>query len=423
MTKLVTCAAPIAAALFKIGLTSLFKPAAIFSVTLLTLIDISSPLRAAQAAPIILRRLAVRGHGGRTAAGAKYPSALGCRLAGVLLLAASASAPALANDSSAALSTGGLVFVQNPNVQMRSEQLFISTRQIRVTYHFFNTSDQSVTNLVAFPMPDITFTRDDENISIPTQTPGNIPENFLAFSTTADGRPVAAQVEQKAFGNGIDQTALLRQLNIPLVQTASTDDALDRLPAPEWTRLRDLGLAEIQEEFKYSVGWDMEKHVCCLYRIEPRHLRARWTLKTTYYWQQTFPAHQELAIAHQYKPSVGGNIVSGEDVARANFYPKFCVDPDFLAAASRAQQAATRANKTLFASVIDYILKTGANWAGPIADFTLTIDKGDPANLVSFCGDGVKKIAPTQFQVHYTNFTPTSDLAILILTTNTGAGP
>src|SRR5271156_961692 len=51
MTKVVSCAAPIAAALFKTGLNSLFKPAAIFSVTLLALIVISSPLRAAEAAP------------------------------------------------------------------------------------------------------------------------------------------------------------------------------------------------------------------------------------------------------------------------------------------------------------------------------------------------------------------------------------
>jgi hypothetical protein len=51
MTKIVTRVAPIATALFKTGLTSLFKPAAIFFVTLLALIDIGSPLRAAQATP------------------------------------------------------------------------------------------------------------------------------------------------------------------------------------------------------------------------------------------------------------------------------------------------------------------------------------------------------------------------------------
>jgi Domain of unknown function (DUF4424) len=35
---------------------------------------------------------------------------------------------------------------------------------------------------------------------------------------------------------------------------------------------------------------------------------------------------------------------------------------------------------------------------------------------VSFCAEGVKKTAPTRFEVHKTNFVPQSDLAVLILT-------
>ena len=45
---------------------------------------------------------------------------------------------------------------------------------------------------------------------------------------------------------------------------------------------------------------------------------------------------------------------------------------------------------------LDYVLTTGGNWAlGTIGDFKLTIDKGDPENLVSFCGENVKKTGPT----------------------------
>ena len=61
------------------------------------------------------------------------------------------------------------------------------------------------------------------------------------------------------------------------------------------------------------------------------------------------------------------------------------------------------------------MLVTGANWAAPIRDFQMTIDKGQPNALVSFCGTGVKKTGPTTFAVHYTNFTPTSDVAVLLL--------
>jgi hypothetical protein len=325
-----------------------------------------------------------------------------------IAIAALLPSAALANDSTAELGTGGLDFVANPDVEMRSEQLFVSTERIQVTYRFFNKSDRPVTNLVAFPVPDITIEGPDDNIAVPTEDPVNI----LGFTTTASGQKVIAQVEQKVFAKGVERTAVLRQLGIPLApQLKATYDALDRLPKTQWQGLIDMGLADINEYGTNPNG------------VMDKHLEPRWTLKTTYYWQQTFPPHQELVIEHRYKPSVGstaGSIVGspyGGDLRP--YTTKYCMDPGFVTAATRAQQAAaSRKNAYVTERRIDYILKTGANWAGPIADFTLTVDKGKPDNLVSFCATGVQKISPTQFQVHYTDFTPTADLAILILTTN-----
>jgi hypothetical protein len=342
-------------------------------------------------------------------------SAAAAFLAGML-----AGASALANDTTAELASGGLEFVRNPVVEMRSEQLFVSAKQVRVIYHFFNTSDQPVTNLVAFPMPDITVDNPDWNVVVPTEDP----VNFLAFSTQANGQPVATQVEQKASAMGVDRTAMLQQLGLPLApQLKATYDALDALPKDKWQELIDLGMAETYE---YGTTADGKMTT---------HLEPRWTLRTTYYWQQVFPPKQELVIEHQYKPSVGASVGTqvgyptptdpqfAADLRKqiAAYTAKYCMDAGFVAAAVKAQQKAKQVNKdTLLGEKrIDYILKTGANWNGPIVDFTLIVDKGDPDNLLSFCGTGVKKLSPTQFQVHYTNYEPTTDLAILILTTNT----
>jgi len=43
------------------------------------------------------------------------------------------------------------------------------------------------------------------------------------------------------------------------------------------------------------------------------------------------------------------------------------------------------------------------------------VDKGDLRNLVSFCGDGVRKISPTQFEMRKSDFTPEGNLYVLIL--------
>ena len=43
------------------------------------------------------------------------------------------------------------------------------------------------------------------------------------------------------------------------------------------------------------------------------------------------------------------------------------------------------------------------------------VDKGSADNLVSFCGRGVHKIGPTQFEVRAAQFVPTANLSVLIL--------
>lgn len=64
---------------------------------------------------------------------------------------------------------------------------------------------------------------------------------------------------------------------------------------------------------------------------------------------------------------------------------------------------------------MSYILTTGANWAKPIENFKLTIER-DVNELVSFCWDGsVKKISATQFQMIKKNFKPQKDIDIIFV--------
>jgi hypothetical protein len=55
-----------------------------------------------------------------------------------------------ANDSSAELAIGGLVFTKNTSIEMLSEDLFLSTEQIRVRYRFYNSSNDDIVVHVAF---------------------------------------------------------------------------------------------------------------------------------------------------------------------------------------------------------------------------------------------------------------------------------
>lgn len=315
-----------------------------------------------------------------------------------------AIAPALANDSSAELASGGLVLTRNDLIEMDSEDLFISKRDVRVRYRFLNPTAQPVTTTVAFPMPDIDMTEPETNITIPVEDDSN----FLAFHTKANGVEVKASVEQKALANGADRAPLLRQWGVPLNPTLrQTNEALDKLAPERKAQAVKDGLAAKEE---YDVGKGMETH-----------LAPRWKLTTIWHWEQTF-APGETIIEHAYKPSVGGSTGTSvgskdwkKDADAAAMIKRFCLDKDFIASVERRRLAAKADYAPLAEDRISYVLRTGANWAKPIRAFRLVVDKGRPDNLISQCTPGIKKISDTQFEWRRENFRPEQDLNILIL--------
>ncbi len=319
------------------------------------------------------------------------------------ILAGLSVAPALANDSTAELATGGLAYITTDAVEMRSEDLFVSMQEVRVRYEFTNTSDHDVTTLVAFPMPDI-----KGDLDFLVAIPVDDPENFLGFQTTIDGKPVEAKLQQRVTALGVDQTALLQSLGVPLApQSQQTRDALDKVPHEKWDRLMALGLTGLDE---YDSGNGQEKHLAPI-----------WLLSTAYYWEQTFPAGRTIVVEHHYRPSVGSTagVTFSDDSsldmpAVKEYFSKYCIDDDFMNAYRKTKQPGGL--DTYFENRIDYILTTANNWAGPIGKFHLVIDKGSEKNLVSFCGEDVTKIGATQFEMTKTNFYPQRDLSILILT-------
>lgn len=327
------------------------------------------------------------------------------------LLAAAAvslAGGALANDTMATLGTGGLVFVRTDAVKMVSEDLYISPDEVRVTYEFRNESDEDATSLVAFPMPDITGSPE-----LMTAIPTEDPENIFGFETRVAGNPVDATLHQYAFAHNIEYSEVLREKGIPLApHSQQAIDAVEALNEADQLELFALGLV-VPMEFDAGQGWE-------------KHYYPAWTLKSTYSWEATFPAGETVTVEHRYKPSVGGTVAvtflaepyEGYDPA-TEYRNKYCTDEAFIRA---VKQTLTNPDEPysapFFESWISYIWSTGANWNGPIEKFHLTIDKGRPENLVSFCWDGeVTKTSPTTFEMEAEDWWPpwNRELEILIL--------
>ena len=315
------------------------------------------------------------------------------------------AAPALANDTSAVLSTGGLEFVYNGQIAMEREELFISTDEIRVVYTFRNDGDTDQDLLVAFPMPDIV-----PNHWSPVSYPMGPVDNLFEFKTTFNGEPVDATLHEYAYAAGVDRTKLLQKLGLPIVPISQEAiDAVDALDDETTAQLLHLGMA-VPDEFDAGEGWE-------------KHHWPFWTYRATYTWEATFPAHERVVVEHRYRPSVGGTAgvsflgepYEGYDPA-TEYRQKYCTDDSFIAAVRKTLPNQDEPYGAPFVeNWISDILSTGSNWSGGIENFRLVVDKGSTDNLISFCGEGITKIGPTTFEMVKTDFWPQDELNILIL--------
>ncbi len=196
---------------------------------------------------------------------------------------------ALANDSTASTAAGGLVLERTDDIDMVSEDLFVSADQVQVHYVFLNRSPRDIDTVIAFPMPDRDLAQEyGGDVAYPS-----------AFHTSVAGQPVKAHLERKAIAKGHDYTALLTGLlsrSAPDRIDAATK-AMDQLPASQKKRLVSLRLAG-DEEYSYGPG-PMEHHLIPL-----------WTVKDQYWWRQRFPAGRPLFVDHRYIPGTGGSVDS-----------------------------------------------------------------------------------------------------------------
>ena len=327
------------------------------------------------------------------------------RLAAIVLASIAVVAPcaAVANDSEAAVGLGGLTLARNAAIGMDSEDLFISKDEVRVRYRFTNHSSRDIETTVSFPVPDLP--GGIEGYYVDTAMPDFAK---LEFRTEIDGKPAQLSYIQRAEVAGRDVTQRVQALGWPLRWFDGGEEPpafVERLSAAQKAAFRREGLLK-PSKYQASI------------------LVPAWNLVTHVTRTQTFPAGRSVEVTHRYVPlaggSVGGNLERGARGYDDFKYRqrKYCIDRDFIAGFDRQRATLRNADggEAPYGEVwLSYILRSGANWRGPIGDFRLVIDKGKADSLVSFCMDGVRKISPTQFEVRKRNFEPSRDLDVLIV--------
>ncbi len=324
-------------------------------------------------------------------------------LAATLLLAPSVQA----NDSSSAIGIGGLELTKNDAISMDSEDLYLSQDKVLVKYRFTNTTDKDVETLVTFPLP-----------AIPTEIQGYLGDQSypdwsdFGFKTTVEGKPVTFETTQVVEANGHNVAARLKELGWPVQYWTSEAedffDSLQKLPLDQKKAYIAEGLLKMRDG-------------------EGNYVDPTWQVATRITRKQIFPAGKTVSVEHSYDPQAGGSVggMLEKDSRKEAYFKEYadayCVDKPFLKSFDRIRYA-VRKDKDgedisgfYVETWLNYILKSGANWKGPIKNFRLVVDKGSANNLVSLCMPGIRKISPTQFEVVKKDFEPTTDIEILIV--------
>ncbi len=322
-----------------------------------------------------------------------------CALTGAALVTLAPAA--LADDSSAMLGAGGIVLTKNADIRMASEDLYLSSKSVRVHYTFVNDSKKDIDTIVAFPLPDVDNYEYSES---PIGDTLDTTPNFVGFKLTIDGKTIAPAAEERAIYKGKDVSAMVRAAGLPLnIVVGGGYQKLEKISPLVRAALVKAGLIDNDPG-------------------DPVH--AKWTTQTKFWWHQKFPAGKTVTVDHTYQPVTGHTffttyVLSGKEEL-AGYVKDYCLDAP-TKAAIRAGFAAMKKPGTdgMFnQSTTQFVIVTANNWNGPIGRFHLTIDKLKADNILSLCWGGtLKKTGATAFESTLTNFRPKRDIRFLILET------
>ena len=299
---------------------------------------------------------------------------------------------AQANDSTGYIGTGGVEYLKNKNISMHSEDLYISKEKIRVNYEFKNLSNKDITETVLFPMPAVpSFTDSDF---------ADINATYDNFEVWINGKPIIPNQHVRTF---------MRPIVVKDGDRTYSDTSID---TTEIFKSCGLNEADMMGPWTYQVDTEYvnQRLLDCNNKALDRFIYDReslyipWDSQVIYSWEQKFKANATTKIKHSYTPLVGGSVHLGEEE-----FPNFCVD--------KSTQRGFHKNGGRPYHALSYILTTGANWAKPISNFKLTVER-DPNELMSFCWKGkgkVKKVSVTTFEIKETNFIPTHDFDVAFI--------
>ncbi|MDH4284407.1 MAG: DUF4424 domain-containing protein [Gallionellaceae bacterium] len=308
-----------------------------------------------------------------------------------------------ANDSIGAIGVGGIEFKKTDEISMEKEVLTIGVDKVRVEYDFLNKTDKTISETVLFPMPLYDF-----DYGCSPEYSGQL-QQFRVQINNQDVYPDKTIIAK--LKDGTDVTAKLRKIG------------LDDKDIAEYRGV-DSKCGEVNMSGKYADKIKILFAENLVDQVSEGAFVPGWRVAYIYYWKMTFPPMKIIHVAHEYRPFTGtvamgyefatnknGDVFSKfENSAKISGDEDYCMDDGAVRLATKIQKIA---NKPFVSRTVKYILSTGANWAGPIKEFTLNIKKRSKDEIVTLCFDGdFKKSNDLTLSSYIKNFLPTKEINV-----------
>jgi hypothetical protein len=271
--------------------------------------------------------------------------------------------PALSHGTSAGYSNQGLKLLTTENIHRVKEDLFVSPGRIRVRYTFENPTTQPIQARVAFPLPDTELLLEGEVSEV------------SGFTLSVAGQRHATHRETVYKVQG-------REYRGP--------DALKAQKLIQQEQQRRRAGGRPTDDFTASV----------------QHSEV---------WEQRFAPGEQLEVEIAYRPSISGDLGWDQRTYKhRRVRENFCLDTPTRKGLDKAlRRTGDAAEDRRRLQWLSYVLVSGDNWAGPIGQFHLTLEKPDPGSLLSTCIEGLEKTSPVRFELTRENFRPAEDLDVI----------
>lgn len=279
--------------------------------------------------------------------------------------APAAPEPVPQEPSYVAVPAPALQIASHPDLVIEAVDVAIGMDRVTHGYRLRNKGAQELRLAASVQLPAFSASLDgSEAYRVAT----NKPENPIDLTITADGAPVSASAKVTVFALGVDRTADVRSLNLPLMPYGpEVEKAIAGLTPDQSAKAVALGLLSPPDPEQPGVP-----------------PLADWTLSVVYGWEQTVAPQKTTAIAVSFRPISGSFELTRETASVLDeIKDEACLPPPVIKALKSRVQGKNAAPMPVTELAIAN--ESPARWT-PSPEASVAVAKPASDVTVAFCG-------------------------------------